>query len=326
MKVVVAGIHFESILYFLRKNLPEYDSRQVDVHQLPDEIPDSMVIIPTMTRVGRQLIENAPQLKLIQQWGAGLEGVDIQAATEYGVAVANVPTHGTGNAESVAEWCVMAAIALSRSFPSVQNTVWNGSPWGTPCGKSLLGKTAGIVGVGGIGMALVQRLRPFGMRLIGVKRNPHQVPCDLGFEWIKGMSALPELIREADYIFLCLPQTEDTKCLFNSQLFQVVKEGTYLINPARGGLVDRQALVDALNTERLAGVALDVFWHEPTLPHDPLFQNSKVLVTPHIAGVTDTSYQGIAKQVARNVRLVQSGKLPEHCVNTEFLSRPRWVK
>jgi phosphoglycerate dehydrogenase-like enzyme len=220
----------------------------------------------------------------------------------------------------------MAAIALSRGFPGIQNSVEFGAPWGTPCGKSLTGKTAGIVGVGGIGKSLAQRLRPFEMRLIGVKRNPHHFPDGLGFEWIKGMSALPELLIESDYVFLCLPQTEDTKCLFNHRTFQTIKEGAYLINASRGGLIEREALTEALQKDRLSGVALDVFWQEPTLPHDPLFQNPKVLVTPHIAGVTDVSYQGIAERVARNIRLVFSGKLPENCVNPEVLSHRRWVQ
>jgi len=324
MKVLVAGIHFESIIHFLRKNLPEHESYQIPSQRVIEEANDASVIIPTMTRIDHQIIEKAPNLILIQQWGSGLEGVDIQAATENGVAVANVPTAGTGNAESVAEWCVMAAIALSRSFPSIQKSVWEGSPWGAPCGKSLLGKTAGIVGVGGIGVELAKRLIPFRMKLIGVKKNPHYLPQNLDFEWVQDMNALPELLGLADYIFLCLPQNEDTKCLFNQEAFQKIKHGAYLINPARGGLIDRSALSEALEGERLAGVAMDVFWQEPTIPHDPLLQHPKVLVTPHIAGVTDTSYQGIAEGVVKNIHLALSGKLPKNCVNPEVLSHLKW--
>ncbi|HOT05917.1 MAG TPA: 2-hydroxyacid dehydrogenase, partial [Atribacter sp.] len=323
MRVLVAGIHFESIIHFLRKNLPEFESYQIPASKVVEEVKEALVIIPTMTRIDRHIINSAPHLKLIQQWGSGLEGVDIQAATENGVAVANVPTHGTGNAESVAEWCIMSAIALSRSFPSIQESVWKGSPWGVPCGKSLMGKTAGIVGVGGIGVELAKRLIPFQMKLIGVKKNPHHLPPGLSFEWVKGMNAFPELLNLADYVFLCLPQNEDTKCLFNRKAFQLIKNGAYLINPARGGLIDREALFDALKGERLAGVAMDVFWQEPTNPQDPLLQNPKVLVTPHIAGATDTSYQGIAEGVVKNIRLTLTGKIPNNCVNPEVASHPK---
>ncbi|NLJ50423.1 MAG: lactate dehydrogenase [Candidatus Atribacteria bacterium] len=326
MKVLVAGIHFESIIIYLRKNLPEHESFQIPSQRVIEEAKDASVIIPTMTRIDRHIIENAPHLILIQQWGSGLEGVDITAATEHGVPVANVPTYGTGNAESVAEWCVMSAIALSRSFPSIQESVWKGFPWGVPCGKSLIGKTAGIVGVGGIGVELAKRLIPFRMKLIGVKKNPQHLPQGLGFEWVKGMNAFPELLSLADYIFLCLPQNEDTRCLFNRKAFQLIKNGAYLINPARGGLIDREALSDALEGERLAGVAMDVFWQEPTIPQDLLLQHPKVLVTPHIAGVTDTSYQDIAEGVVKNIRLALSGKIPNNCVNSEVLSHPKWKR
>jgi phosphoglycerate dehydrogenase-like enzyme len=104
----------------------------------------------------------------------------------------------------------------------------------------------------------------------------------------------------------------------------MIKNGAYLINPARGGLIDREALSDALGDERLAGVAMDVFWQEPTSPQDPLLQHPKVLVTPHIAGATDTSYQGIAEGVVKNIRLALSGKIPNNCVNSEVLSQLKW--
>ena len=214
-------------LYIFEKNLPEFESYQIPASKVVEEAKDASVIIPTMTRIDRHVINSAPHLKLIQQWGSGLEGVDIQAATENGIAVANVPTHGTGNAESVAEWCVMSAIALSRSFPSIQESVWKGFPWGAPCGNSLMGKTAGIVGVGGIGVELAKRLISFRMKLIGVK-NPHYLPPGLNFEWLKGMNAFPELLSLA-IIFLCLPQNEDTRCLLIVRHFKI-KNGAYLIN------------------------------------------------------------------------------------------------
>src|SRR5438552_3998236 len=127
----------------------------------------------------------------------------------------NVPSTG-GNADSVAEWCVMAAIALSRRLPSAVETIRRGTGWGTPIGRTLLGHTAGIIGLGGIGQALALRLKPFGMLLIGIKRRPDPVLArDLGLEWIGGLQNLPELLRQTDYLFLRAPLSDETRGLIS---------------------------------------------------------------------------------------------------------------
>src|SRR5262249_35986109 len=156
------------------------------------------VLIPAMSRIDDELMDRIEGLRLIQQWGAGLEGVDIEAASRRQIAVANVPSAGTGNAESVAEWCVMAAIAVSRRLPVAQELIRGGKGWGGPMGRALLGRTAGIIGLGGIGQALAQRLGPFGMRLIGIKRDPAaDLARRLAMEWIGGPDRLEDLLRQS---------------------------------------------------------------------------------------------------------------------------------
>ena len=200
------------------------------------------VMLPAMSRIDGALMDRIEGLRLIQQWGAGLEGVDIAAATERKIAVANVPTPGTGNAESVAEWCVMAAIAISRRLPLAQENIRAGGTWGTPLGRALMGRTAGIVGLGGIGQALASRLRPFGMRLIGLQRRPEPALAErLGMEWVGGPERLAELLRRSDYLFLCVPLSEQTRQIIDEAALAMLPPQACIINAARGGLLSPQA-------------------------------------------------------------------------------------
>ena len=316
--VIICGKLFTPVLEHFRQLMPEASLEQVEPERLAERVATAQVVIPAMTRIDDTLLSRAPNLRLVQQWGAGLDTVDLAAATRHGGAVANVPTPGTGNAESVAEWSVMAAIAVSRGFPGIQRQVQPGHPWGAPAGRALLGKPAGIVGFGGTGRALAERLRPFGLRLVAVKRSPDPaLALSYGLDWIGDMEALPRLLQEADYLFLCAPLTDDTRGMIDDRAFGLLPDGAILVNAARGGLVDREALIRALDAGKLAGAALDVFWEEPLPPGDPLVERPNVLASPHIAGVTDVSYAGIAGQVAGNIRLALAGRLPRHCANPE---------
>ncbi len=318
IKVVIAGKAFDPVLDFLRELLTEADVVKVGAERLKETVRDADVLVPTMVRVGEDILVAAPKLKLIQQWGSGLEGVDVDAASRHGVAVANVPTPGTGNAESVAEWCVMAAIALGRGYPAIAEHVRKGDPWGSPTGRALLGHTAGIIGVGGIGTALAQRLKPFGMRLIGVKRSWKSVdPEVLGLEWIAGMDALPRLLKESEFLFLCLPLTPETRGIVGREQFALLPSGALVVNGSRGGLIDRQALEEALDSGHVAGAGMDVYWEEPTRPNDPLFARPNVVCTPHIAGSTDVAYRGIGTGVADNIRRAMRGEPVLNCVNPD---------
>jgi phosphoglycerate dehydrogenase-like enzyme len=260
------------------------------------------------------MLETGDRLRLIQQCGSGLEGVDIPAARDRNIWVANVPTDLSGNADSVAELGIYMLIGLSRDIRGMARSL-RGRQMGEPQGRALSGKTVGLVGMGGIGNALIRRLKPFDVRLIAVKRNsPEKAMKERGLEWVGGPGDLPELLERSDYVILCLPVTSETKHLMNREAFSRMKRGAYLINLARGGLVDRDALKDALASGRLAGAGLDVFWEEPPDPNDPVFSYN-VLATPHIAGSTDVSMRGIVKAVAENIRRVENNHEPLHLKN-----------
>jgi phosphoglycerate dehydrogenase-like enzyme len=324
VRIVIAGTGFPLLRSHLAEALPGVSLLAADAAALRAEGAAGEVLIPTMSRVDGALMDRIEGLRLIQQWGAGLEGVDVEAATARGIAVANVPSAGTGNAESVAEWCVMAALALSRQLAAAERVIRSGDGWGVPMGRALLGRTAGIVGLGGIGTALAERLRPFGMRLVAVKRRPApELAARLGLAWVGGMEDLPALLAESHLLFLCVPVTEATREVIGAQALSLVRPGAILVNPARGGLVDEGALLRALEEGRLAGAALDVYQREPLAPSSPLLAHPAVLATPHVAGVTDVSYRGIARRLADNARRAPAGGPYDCCVNAAALAHRR---
>ena len=324
MRIVVASPAFYAIGTYLPRLLPEADVTFADATTLPRLIEEAEVLIPSMARVDEALLRRAGRLRLIHQWGAGLEGVDLDAATRLGIPVANVPTAGTANAASVAEWCVMAALVLARRLDEARAVARAASPWGTPAGMALMGRVAGVVGFGGIGTELAPRLRALGLRVRAVKRRPAPELAErFGLDWLGSMDELPRLLAESDFVFLTLPATPETRGLMDRQRLAAMKPGSFLINPARGALVDEQALLAALDGGHLAGAAVDVYSAEPPSPDHPLLHHPKVLATPHIAGVTDASYTDIARHVAANIRRVQAGELPIPCANPAV--RPRWT-
>jgi len=282
-----------------------------------DSLAGFDVLIPTMTRIPKELIETADRLKLIQQCGVGVENIDIDAATRNGISVANVPGDVSGNADSVAELGIFLMVGLSRNFAEWPESFQNGS-MGKPQGSSLVGATVGLVGLGAIGASLARRLKPFGVELIGIKRTGHEsVKKELGLSWVGGPDELPELLRRSDYVVLCLPATDETRRMINENTLAMMKPTAYLINLSRGGLVDRDSLEEALEEGIIAGAGLDVFWEEPPDFEDPIFALN-VLATPHIAGSTDLTMQGIVSGVAENIRRLDRGERPLYLVNPDL--------
>lgn len=295
-------------LGLLRAALPEHEFVALGNYVL-ESLRGYDVVIPTMSRVTEQLLATADRLRLIQQVGSGLEGVDIEAARVRGIRVANVPTDSCPNADSVAELGIYMMIGLARNYRGMAASFAN-RRIGQPLGTTLMGKTVGIVGLGGIGKALVKRLRAFDVRLIGIKRHDaRKVQTELGLEWVGGPGELEQLLRQSDFVVLCLPVNAESRNLFNENTFAAMKKGGYLINLSRGGLVERSALEKALATGQIAGAGLDVYWEEPVDPQDPIFRHN-VFTTPHIGGSTDVSIAGIVQVVADNIRRVERNQEP----------------
>jgi phosphoglycerate dehydrogenase-like enzyme len=309
IRIIVAGNGFEAMREHIIRTMPGSEVEAIEPDALRREENHATVLIPAMSRIDGEIMDRIAGLRLIQQWGVGLEGVDLKAAAERGIAVANVPSAGTGNAASVAEWCVMAAIALSRRLPELERNIRQGSSWGAPMGRGLVGRTAGILGLGGIGKELAARLVPFGMRVIGLTRRPDPALAEgVGLAWHGTARDLHAFLAQTEYLFLCLPVSTATRDLIGVNEIASLPAGAFIINASRGGLIHEGSLVNGLMTKHLAGAALDVFATEPLAPASRLLRIPGVIATPHIAGVTDVSYRDIAQRVAENITRLLSGE------------------
>jgi phosphoglycerate dehydrogenase-like enzyme len=260
---------------------------------LEAQVGDAEALIPSMARITAPVIAAAPHLKLILQFGAGLEGVDRAAAEARGIPVRNV---AGVNAQGVAELALFLMLGLARRLPEHSRSFARGVV-GDPVGSELLGKTLGVVGLGATGRALARMARGIGMRVIGLRRSPGSGQ-DPDAEWVGGPEDLDRLLAEADYVTLHLPTTPETRGLIDARRIAKMKPSAFLVNVGRGGLVDRDALVQALRDRRIRGAGLDVYWEEPPDPNDPLLAMDNVLATPHVGGVTEEGMVRLADRVA----------------------------
>lgn len=311
MRILFCDETFPAARPLLQARLPHDEVLASPPQQLPEALAGVDVVIPLMARVDAALMD-AGRFRLVQQWGAGIEGVDLAAAAERGIWVANVPSAATGNADSVAEHAVLLMLALLRQLPRAQASVRD-ELLGTPMGRTLAGCTVCLFGLGGIARALARRLHPWDVRLIGIGRRPVPPPepaLDRYFPFAARQAAL----AETDILVLCLPLTAETAGVIDTAALAALPRGAYLVNVARGPLIDYPALRTALATGHLAGAALDVFWQEPIPPDDPLLALPNLLATPHVAGVTERSYRGIADAVAANIERLRRGEPPLHRV------------
>ena len=264
--------------------------------------------------VGKALVARAGPLKLIQQPSVGYEHIDIQACSERGIRVANTPT---ANTVSVAEHAIALGLALLRKLVPADRSVRDGRWAQTTLQPSELArKTWGLVGFGQIGRAVAHRLRPFGLTKViyyDPRRSPKEVEEEYGVEY----NPLPMLLRTSDIVSLHAPLTDSTRNMIGADELSSMKSSAYLINVARGNLVDEAALADALREQVIAGAATDVFAEEPPGAGDPLLQaqDENILFSPHIAGVSKESARRIMMMAAENIGRVLAGQDPLYVVN-----------
>jgi phosphoglycerate dehydrogenase-like enzyme len=272
------------------------------------------VLVPMMTRLDAGLIA-VTAATLIQQWGAGLEGVDVDAATARGIYVANVPSDVTPNAESTAEHALLLMLGAARRLRACARTFEEGG-WGIPLGAALFGRRALIVGFGRIGQALARRLVAMGMQVDAVRRSPASDEAERhGLDRLGTQADLVRLAADADFVVCTASSTPEGRAMLNREVFGAMKRSAILVNVSRGTLVNEPDLIAALRDRTIAGAALDVFAQEPVAAAHPLLAMEQVLATPHVAGVTAQSYDGIAHVVAANVTALREGRLPSYCVN-----------
>jgi D-3-phosphoglycerate dehydrogenase / 2-oxoglutarate reductase len=267
------------------------------------------VIVRSATIVDAEALAHAPRLRVVGRAGVGLDNVDVEAATRAGVMVVNAPT---SNIVSAAEHAVALLLATARNVPqavaSLKGGQWKRSAF---TGVELQGKVAGILGLGKIGVLVAERLAAFGMTLIA--HDPY-VPPGTGAQLGVRLVSLDEMLAESDFISVHLPKNAETRGLIGDRELGKVKPGVRIINAARGGLVDEDALARALRDGRVAGAGLDVYATEPCTD-SPLFQLDNVVCTPHLAASTHEAQEKAGTQVARSVALALAGEPVPDAVN-----------
>ncbi|MET0990762.1 MAG: phosphoglycerate dehydrogenase [Lacisediminihabitans sp.] len=269
----------------------------------------SAILIRSATQVDAEAIAAAKQLKVVARAGVGLDNVDIKAATAAGVMVVNAPT---SNIVSAAELTVGHILSLARHIPAAHGALaqgqWKRSKY---TGVELFEKTVGIIGLGRIGALITARLQAFGMNIVAY--DPYVTAARAQQ---LGVTLLPldELLATADFITIHMPKTPETTGMISDAQLALMKPTAFIVNVARGGLIDEDALYRALTTNEIAGAGLDVFVHEPPTG-SPLLDLPNVVVTPHLGASTDEAQEKAGVSVARSVRLALSGELVPDAVN-----------
>ncbi|CAI0556767.1 unnamed protein product [Linum tenue] len=307
-RVLFCGPYFPASHNYTRDYLAKYPFIQVDdvpLSEVPDVIANYHLCVVKNMRLDSNVLSRANRMKLVMQYGVGLEGVDIDAATKCGIKVARIPSDVTGNATSCAEMSIYLMLGLLRKQHELETAVQQ-KKLGEPIGDTLFGKTVFILGYGNIGIELAKRLKPFGVRIIATKRSwalhsngaPPQggIVHDLVDE--KGShEEIHEFAGKADIVVCCLCMNKETVGIVNNLFVSSMRKGSLLLNIARGGLLDYSAVFDHLKSGHLGGLGIDVAWTEPFDPNDPILKLNNVIITPHVAGVTEHSYRSMAKVV-----------------------------
>ncbi|WP_334559990.1 phosphoglycerate dehydrogenase [Streptomyces stelliscabiei] len=294
---------------------PDFEIRHcngADRAELIPAIADAdAILVRSATKVDAAAIAAARKLKVVARAGVGLDNVDVSAATKAGVMVVNAPT---SNIVTAAELACGLLIATARNIPQANTALKNGE-WkrGTYTGVELSEKTLGVVGLGRIGALVAQRMSAFGMKIVAY--DPYVRPASAAHMGVKLLS-LDELLGVSDFITVHLPKTPETLGLIGEEALHKVQPHVRIVNAARGGIVDEQALFNALKEGRVAGAGLDVYAHEPCTD-SPLFRFDQVVCTPHLGASTDEAQEKAGIAVASSVRLALGGEPVPDAVNVQ---------
>ena len=262
---------------------------------LAPQLAECEVVLPSNAPFQRELILGMPRLRLIQQPAVGHEGIDLAAARERGVPVCNAPG---GSHDAVAQAALLLMLALARRLRGAQRG-FAAARIGVPLGVELGGRTLGLIGRGNTGSRLARLADALGMRVLSVGASSSR-------------RELEALLAAADFVSIHCPLSERTRGLLGAAELALMRRGAFLINCARGAIVDRAALEAALASGQLGGAGLDVYWDEPWDPAEPLFQRDDVIALPHVAGSTEEAFGRIAAIVAGNIRRLVDGHALEH--------------
>ncbi len=322
MRVLVADGLPEEGLHRLRGAGEVLVRSGLTEEELCDLLPEvEALIVRSRTRVSSSAVKRAERLRVIARAGVGVDNIDVEAATRQGILVLNAPESST---TAAAEHTIALLLALARRIPQAHASLASGV-WARErfVGTELSGKTLGIVGLGKIGSEVARRALAFGMRVLAydpyvTDERARRLGVELG-PW-------DDVLRESDVLSLHAPLGTDTQALLGARELAAMKPGAFLVNCARGGLVDEAALLEALQNGRLGGAALDVFAQEPPPPEHPLLSHPHVVLTPHLGGSTLEAQRSIALDIAEQVLAALRGEPVHGAVNAPALGEETWQR
>jgi D-3-phosphoglycerate dehydrogenase len=295
-----------------------------DADELAGLARDVDAIMTCFATVPAQVLDAAPGCRTVARYGVGLDNIDVARATELGMVVSNVVGYCT---DEVADHTFMLILALARRLLPLSRDVAAGG-WGADVpgtSRRLRGRTVGLIGLGAIGRAVAVRAAAVGLRVVALQRSgttttgTNTMAADAGIETV---DRLEDLLALADVVSLHVPLTPATAGLIDAAALRAMRPDAWLVNTSRGGLVDTDALVDALARGELAGAALDVTDPEPLPAGHPLRSRPDVVLTPHSAFASDGSLAELARRAAENVVEVLAGRVPASIVNPAVLASP----
>jgi len=314
MKVLIADAIAEEGINILRPHAEVDVKTGLKPEELIAIIGDyEALIVRSQTKVPAKVIQAGKKLQVIARAGVGVDNVDVDEATQQGIIVVNAPT---GNTISAAEHTIALMLSLARNIPQA-NTVLKGGAWRRSdfMGTEVRDKTLGIVGLGNVGSEVAKRARGLQMKLIG--HDPF-ISVDHARNLRVELVPMKQLIKESDFISLHLPLTSSTKGLIGAKELALVKPTVRIINTARGGLIDDEALAKAIKEKKVAGAAIDVFPTEPCT-QSILFEDDNIIVTPHLGASTTEAQAMAAIDVAEQVVDILQGQPPRYPVNAPFI-------
>lgn len=271
-------------------------------------------------RITAELVDNLPELAIVARFGVGYDTVDIDACTRNGIAVTITPD---GVRRAMAATAMAFMLSLAHRVIEKDRLTREGG-WGRKLdymGYGITGKTLGAIGIGNIGKDFLSLAAPWGMRQIAYDPYVTQEQASaIGVELVD----LETLMRESDYIVVLCKLTDETFHLVNAERLRMMKPSAFLINIARGPIVDEAALYEALRSHQIRGAGLDVFEQEPVDPANPILTLSNVIVAPHALGWTDESAWGIGSGVIDSILAIREGRVPQNLVNREVVDSPRF--
>lgn len=299
LKVFIADdVNEEKLAPLVEAGINVVKETKLPPDQLIERLRDADgVIVRSATRITAEVMDRAEKLRVIGRAGVGVDNIDVKAATKRGIVVMNAPD---GNTITTAEHTIALLVSLARNVPQahakLQNGVWDKKSF---VGVELNGKTLGVIGLGRIGRHVAGVAKGFGMKILAF--DPF-VSDDQAREAGIEIGSLETVFSKADFITIHTPVTDETRGIIGAGAFAKMKDGVRLINCARGGLVDEEALLAAIQSGKVAGAALDVYATEPLAADSPLLGNEKIITTPHLGASTTEAQEGVALTVAEQIR------------------------